>query len=104
MSITRPSSLSQEEMDKLIAGLANTGARITMTDPRVTSVQTWILIAVGSAFITCGGWLIKSVNDLNATLAKVVVQNEYTSQALRNIDARLDRQEDRLRAVERAVK
>lgn len=104
MSITRPSSLSQEEMDKLLERLANTGARITMTDPRVTQAQTWILIAVGSAFIACGGWLIQSVNALNATMGRVVTQNEYTVQSLHNIDSRLDRQEDRLRAVERAVK
>lgn len=91
-------------MERLLEGLANRGARITMADPRVTNAQTWILLAVGTAFITCGGWLIKSVNDLNSTMGKVVVQNEYTTQALRNIDSRLDRQDDRLRALERAVK
>ena len=91
-------------MEKLIERLSDRGARITMADPRVTSAQTWLLVAVGTAFIGCGGWLIKSVNDLNATMGKVVTQNEYTTQALRNMDSRIDRQDERLRVVERTAK
>ena len=62
--ITRPSTLSPEEMDKLLERLANHGARIEMTDPRVTSVQNWILITIGGAFVALAGWGIRSINEL----------------------------------------
>lgn len=94
MSITRPPTLSPEEMDRLLANLTDRGARITMTDPRVTSVQTWVLSSIGIAFIGLGGWLISSVNTLNETMMRVVTQNEYR-------DRQLTDAMDRIRVLER---
>lgn len=94
MSITRPSTLTPEEMDRLLENLANRGARITMTDPRVTSVQTWVISSVGIGLIGLGGYLVNSVNRLNETMTRVVTQNEYRDRQM--ADAL-----DRIRALER---
>lgn len=77
MSIVRPKTLTPEEMDRLMERLANSGAQISMVDPRVTSAQTWILATIGASFVGLAGWGIKSINDLNQTMVKVVTQNEY---------------------------
>lgn len=104
MTITRPSTLTEEEMNKLMQGLADRGAKITMADPRVTSVQTWIMLAVGAAFITVGTFIISSVNELNKNMAIVIQQNAYAQRTNDAQDARLNIYDDRLRSVERAIK
>ncbi len=96
MSITRPSTLTPEEMDKLLERLANTGAKITMADPRVTSVQTWILATIGMSLVGLAGWGIKSINDLNLTMTRVVTQNEAR-------DREVDRMQEHIRAVDSRV-
>lgn len=104
MSLTRPSSLSPEEMEKLLSQLADRGARITMTDPRVSATTNWLLASIGGIFIIVGGWLITSVNTLNEKLAAVIQQNAYSQRVDDAQDARLSGYDDRLRAVERSSK
>ncbi len=77
MSITRPSTLSPEEMDLLMQRIANSGAKITMLDPRVTSAQTWLLSVIGVAMTGFLGWNIKSIQDLNQTVKVVQTQYEF---------------------------
>lgn len=101
MSITKPSTLSQEEMDRLLERLANHGARITMVDPRVTSVQTWILSTIGISIVGLAGWGIKSINDLNQTMTRVVTQNEYRDDHVRRIDQHLEAVDTRVTTLER---
>lgn len=108
MPITRPPTLTPEEMDKLLDRLANTGAKLTMTDPRVDRVHNWLLATIGAVIIVVGGWTIQSINTLNQTMVKVIEQN---SQALRtndaqdrrfdNVDRRMDTFDSRLRDEER---
>ncbi len=83
-------------MDKLLERLANTGAKITMADPRVTSVQTWILATIGMSLVGLAGWGIKSINDLNLTMTRVVTQNEAR-------DREVDRMQEHIRAVDSRV-
>lgn len=100
MTITRPPSLSPEEMDKLFERLANRGAKIELRDPAVTSTQNWIMVAVGGSLITVGAWGINSINKLNETMATVIAQASYgdrTDQAQNN---RLDDHESRMRQLE----
>lgn len=104
MSITRPSTLSPEEMQTLLSQLADRGARITMTDPRVSATTNWLLASIGGIFLLVGGWLITSVNRLNEGLVKVIQQNEYSERVDAAQDSRLNIYDDRLRAVERAAK
>ena len=108
MPITRPPTLSQEEMDKLLERIANTGAKLTMTDPRVSAMHNWLLASIGGVLILVGGWTITSINALNQTMVKVVEQNksaERTNDAqdrrFDNVDRRMDTFDSRLREVER---
>lgn len=94
--ITRPPTLSQEEMEKLIERLANHGAQITMADPRVTSIQTWLMATIGVALVGGIGWGVKSINDLNQTVTRVVTQNEFR-------DDRIGRVERHIETVDRRV-
>jgi hypothetical protein len=109
MPITRPPTLSPEEMDKLLERLANTGAKLTMTDPRVSAMHNWLLASIGGVLILVGGWTITSINTLNQTMVKVVEQNrsaDRTNDAqdrrFDNQDRRMDTLDSRLRDVERS--
>lgn len=100
--ITRPPTLSQEEMEKLIERLANSGARITMADPRVTSIQTWLLATIGVSLVGGIGWGVKSINDLNQTVTRVVTQNEFRDDRMGRIENHLEKVDGRVVILERA--
>jgi len=102
--ITRPPTLSPEEMERLLAQLADRGARITMTDPRVSATTNWLLGSLGAVGIVVGGWLIQSVNRLSEGLAVVIQQNASSQRINDAQDSRLSNYDDRLRTVERAIK
>ncbi len=101
MSITRPPTLSPEEMDRLLERLADRGARITMVDPRVTSVQTWILGTIGVAVVGLAGWGIQSINNLNNTMTRVLTQNEYRDDHVNRIEQHLESVDGRVVTLER---
>ena len=84
--------------------LSNSGARISMTDPRVTSVQNWIFAGIGGTLLLLGGWVGSSISKLNENMAKVIEQNVYSQRVDDNQNNRLDIYDDRLRAIERQVK
>ena len=96
--------LSSQEVDKILQGLAERGARITMADPRVTSTQTWILSAMGVTMIGVGGWGVACINKLNENMAVVIQQNSYGQRTDDAQDNRLSSHDDRLRLLERAIK
>lgn len=104
MSITRPSTLTQEEMDKLLEGLASRGARISMADPRVTSTQNWILATIGLTLVSLAGWGVKSINDLNQTMTRVLTQNEYRDDHVNRIERHLETVDARVILLERKSK
>lgn len=91
MAITRPPTLSKEEMDMLLERMANSGAKITMLDPRVTSAQTWLLSVIGVAMTGFLGWNIKSIQDLNQTVKVVQTQYEFLIKQADRMDVKLDR-------------
>lgn len=97
---TRPPSMSQEQVDRLAEKIAARGGSITITDPRVTNAQTWILGTVGMIAIGVGAWGIQAINELNQTMTRVVTQNENTARVLEAHARQLERHDDRIRAVE----
>lgn len=99
--ISRPPTLSQEEMERLIERLANNGARITMADPRVTSIQTWLMAAIGASLVGGVGWGVKSINDLNVTVARVVTQNENRDDRIGRVERHVEIVDHRVLALER---
>lgn len=102
--VTRPSTLSPEEMDRLMERLANSGARITMQDPRITSFQTWILVTIGTIAIGVGGWGIKSINDLNQNMATMLVRYDYDRERADRIEQHVDHLDGRIVILERKAK
>lgn len=95
MSITRPPTLTPEEMDLLMQRIANSGAKITMLDPRVTSAQAWLLGLIGISMTGFLGWNIKSIQDLNQTMRVVQTQYEFLIKQQDRLDARVDRAAER---------
>lgn len=79
MSDTKPSALSSNDINRIVEALQTHGAQIAIQDPRVSSAQNWLLATIGGAIILVGAWLIKSVNELNTTMAEVVTTNRYFS-------------------------
>lgn len=104
MSIIRPSSLSPQEMETLLSQLADRGARITMADPRVTSIQTWLLATIGVALVGGVGWGIKSINDLNQTMATMITRYEYESKRVDRAERHIESVDGRVIILERKVK
>ena len=95
---TRPSALSPEDVDRLVKVLEQRGGSVTIQDPRVSQVQTWMWGVIGICVIGLGGWLINSVNALNQTMQRVVVTNEYVVKIVDAHDRRiadLERRRDR---------
>lgn len=99
--ITRPPAISAEELEKLMERLVTNGARITMADPRVTGAQTWILATIGLTLVGVGTWGIKSINELNQTMTRVVTQNEYRDRQVARIEAHLEQIDDKLATMDR---
>lgn len=95
MPITRPPTMTPEEMDILLQRLASSGAKITMLDPRVTSAQTWLLSVIGVAMTGFLGWNIKSIQDLNQTVKVVQTQYEFLIKQADRMDVKMDRTMER---------
>lgn len=102
--ITRPSTLSPEEMEKLMERLSNSGARISMQDPRVTSWQTWIMVTMGTVSIAVAGWGVKSINDLNQNMAAMLIRYDYESKRVERIERHIELVDGRVVILERKVK
>lgn len=126
MPITRPPNMSQEEIeklsekmarskgmltqaevDKVVEGLVNRGARVEMKDPRVTAAHNWLLGTIGLAIVSGIGLGLSQMSDLNKNVAILIerdVQNRSwdASQDRRmdSSDHRMDNLDERLRKQE----
>lgn len=72
-----------------------------MLDPRVTGAQAWVLATIGITLVGVGGWGIKSINDLNQTMTRVVTQNEYRDAQLQRVEDHVKVLDDRVVVLER---
>jgi hypothetical protein len=104
VSITRPSAMTPEEIEKILRAVADRGASIQVTDPGLTAAKNWILSAIGIAVI--GGYvsLISAVNSLKEQNATLIAEIKFQQQVNTSQDTRLSIYDDRLRAVERATR
>lgn len=84
--ITRP--LSEEEIArfKRLFDRMNQGGTISIQDPRVNQVQTWLIGLVGAAIVGSMLWLANSVDTLNRNFAGISVWKEYVDQRLGNLE------------------
>jgi hypothetical protein len=85
--------MSQDDIERIIKAMESRGASITVADPRVSSMQNAVLAGVGSCLVAVMGWGVLSINRLNTTMERVVVQNEYMGR-------QIDTQEHRIYTLE----
>lgn len=102
--ITRPSVLTPEDLRKIADALASSGARISMEDKRVSSVQTWVLATIGVTLVGVGGWGIRSIDELNKTMTKVVTANEYRDAQANRMERHLETLDGRVVNLEKKVR
>jgi hypothetical protein len=72
--------MSEERLSALEAGLSKVleagGASVTIQDPRVNTWNRWIATLMGGIALLVMAWVATSINDLNATMSRLVAQNE----------------------------
>lgn len=86
--ITRPSSLTEEHIEKIVKALKARGGQITYSDPRISRVRDALLGLIGVAALGVLGWMASSVDKLNRNMERQTAQWEYT-------DRRVTRLEDK---------
>jgi hypothetical protein len=91
---TRPPAITEEQLQRIIAALQRSGASVSVSDPRVSQVQTWILGLVGLGIIAAGGWVAQSLSSLSTTVATAVTRQDQQGRTIED-------HEQRLRSVER---
>lgn len=94
---TRPGGLSERErelIDRIAALIGQArGANVQVSDPRVTAVQNWILVTVGTGIVGALIWATQSINALNATVASFGVTQSQQGRAIEDHEQRLRQQE-----------
>jgi hypothetical protein len=81
--------MSEERLTALedrVANLLGNGASITVQDPRVNQVQTWLIGLVGLGIIVSLGWLANSVDALNRNFAALSQWKEYVDHRLDDLE------------------
>jgi hypothetical protein len=69
-----------------VAELLQGGASVTVQDPRVSQVQTWLIGLVGTGIIIALGWLANSVDSLNRNFAAMSQWKEYVDHRLDSLE------------------
>lgn len=97
---TRPGALTQAEIDKLLEGLVQRGARVEMKDPRVTSAQNWLLGVIGSALVAGTGYGISTMNELSRNVALLVQQNGFKDKVDAAQDKHMESQDKHMESID----
>jgi hypothetical protein len=104
MSLTRPTAMTPEEADKIMKDAMARGASVLVSDPRVTAVTNWLLGVIALGLLS-GFWsMFASINTLKEQNATLIANMSYLQRVNDSQDARLSIYDDRLRAVEKAVR
>lgn len=92
---TRPPAITEEQLQRLERALSalRAGGNVSVTDPRVSQVQTWILGLVGVGVISAGVWVGQSINTLSSTVAGAVSRLDQYGATLQDHEQRLRDQE-----------
>jgi hypothetical protein len=73
---TRPSSMTPEEIERILKAVETQGASIRVSDPRLSQIIAWAAIALGTLFTGAITWGVKSVSDLNTNVAILIEQRQ----------------------------
>ena len=102
MSVTRPISMSKEDVDKLVRAIEECGGSITLQDPRVSRATSWIIAGAATTAMGLVGWLATSVNELSGGLKENTAELRAYNRRLDEFrsDYQADRAEIRARLAE----
>lgn len=73
--------------------MSDTGATITLKDPRVSRVINWIWAALGAGFLWTASRATSYISEMSINVAKMTVQIEGLNRRLDVKDARDDKQD-----------
>lgn len=96
--------MSQEDVEKILRAVSDRGASVQVTDPRLTAATNWILAAIAMGLLTGFISLFNAVNSLKEQNATLIAEIKFQQQVNNSQDNRLSIYDDRLRAIERAVR
>lgn len=90
---TRPPILSDRDIalfERLAAVLATLqgGARVNVTDARVSKAIVWLLVAVGTVTLSVGGWLITDNIAQGKLMERVVTILEQQEKRITKLEER----------------
>jgi hypothetical protein len=91
---TRP-AITEEQLQRLVQSIERmrSEGNVSLTDPRVSQVQTWILGLVGMGLIAAGCWVAQSISTLSSTVAASVQRLDQYGTTLEDHEQRLRDQE-----------
>lgn len=92
---TRPATITEDQLQRILAAMQARGANVNVTDPRVSQVQTWILGLVGMGLIAAGCWVAQSIRTLSSTVSASVQRLDQYGSTLADHEARIREQERR---------
>lgn len=80
--------MSDERLSALEARISELtgGASVTVQDPRVSQIQTWLIGLVGTGIIIVLGWLANSVDNLNRNFAAIAEWRGFVDRRLDNLE------------------
>jgi hypothetical protein len=89
----------ETQIDEQIEGRKrghSSSASVTSHDPRFSRLLSWFMGALGVGALGVGGWVATSINQLNASVTRLVAQGEAKDYRDQTQDARISRAEDRI--------
>lgn len=95
---TRPRAMTEEQVQRLlsaIAGMQGAGAKIHVTDRRLSALQSWLIGTGALLFLAICAWGVLKVTVLSEVMERLVTQNGWLIEQHRD-------HETRLRDLERA--
>jgi len=78
--------MTKDDVDKLVKAIEERGGSITLHDPRVSQVQTWLIGLVGTGGIVALGWMASSLDSLSKAVTKTSVQIEYMEHRIQRLE------------------
>lgn len=106
-----PSALSDRQVEiisrqlqRVLEASGQRGAQVSVQDPRFTQMIYWFLSAITFAILGGFSWQLSTLSDLRQQNAVLLTKLEAVQLINSAQDVRLSIYDDRLRAVEKAVR
>lgn len=87
-------------MEEILRRIADREVR----DSRMTALQSWFTITVGTVGVAVVGWGVKNINDLNQNFAVMGSRFGYEIERTNRVERHLETVDGRVVILERKVK